>query len=189
MIDRGYNGGGNMNKHKDKNEFILKTLDQTYINQIMRLQSSIIDSIGNLELFAVSEQEEFEEAIKDKGCILGCVTKDNELIAMGMYVVFGYDARNYGYDIDLEGEDLLQVGQIEATVVAPEYRGLGLQREICRKLEEEARKRGNTLLCATASPLNKHSVENFIKLGYRIDREKLKYGGLRRYILVKNLQY
>ncbi len=72
MIDRGYNGGGNMNKHKDKNEFILKTLDQTYINQIMRLQSSIIDSIGNLELFAVSEQEEFEEAIKDKGCIFMC---------------------------------------------------------------------------------------------------------------------
>ena len=109
-----------MERQLDGNELILKVLDQTYIEQIMNLQEEIVSTIGNLELFAVSEQEEFEEAIREKGCILGYVTKENRLIAMGAYLAFGYDERNYGYDIDLEGRTLLEVGQIEATVVAPE---------------------------------------------------------------------
>ena len=48
-------------------------------------------------------------------------------------------------------------------------------------------KNNNELLCATASPYNKFSVNTFINLGYEIKKDKLKYGGLRRYVLVKNL--
>ena len=176
-----------MKSHLSENDLVLKVLDKSYIKQIMNLQSEIVKHIGDPELFAVSKQEEFEEAIEEKGCILGYVTADHQLIAMGAYLNFGYDERNYGYDIDLTAEALLKVGQIEATVVAEAYRGLGLQRKLCTALEEEARKRGNELLCATASPLNEYSVANFLKLGYTIEKEKLKYGGLRRYVLVKAL--
>ena len=50
-----------------------------------------------------------------------------------------------------------------------------------------AKENNNELLCATASPYNKFSVNTFINLGYEIKKDKLKYGGLRRYVLVKNL--
>ncbi len=178
---------GKMKARLNENDLVLKVLDKSYIEQIMSLQHEIMMNIGNPELLAVSDQEEFEEAIQEKGCIMGYVTEDNQLVAMGTYLNFGYDKRNYGYDIDLTGEALLEVGQIEATVVSVNYRGLGLQRKLCAALEEEARKRGNKLLCATASPLNEYSVRNFLKLGYTIKKEKLKYGGLRRYILEKVL--
>ena len=85
-----------MKSHSSENDLVLKVLDKSYIKQIMNLQSEIVKHIGNPELFAVSKQEEFEEAIEEKGCILGYVTADHQLIAMGSYLNFGYDERNYG---------------------------------------------------------------------------------------------
>lgn len=188
MIDREVlKEEGKMKAHFDENDLVLKVLDKSYIQQMMSLQHEVIMNIGNPELFVPSSEEEFEEAIQGKGCIMGYTTKKGELVAMGVYMSYGYDTHNYGYDIDLTGEALLEVGQIEATIVAVNYRGLGLQRKLCTALEEEARKRGNKLLCATASPLNEYSVRNFLKLGYTIKKEKLKYGGLRRYVLEKIL--
>ena len=46
--------------------------------------------------------------------------KKAKLIAMGVYLKNGYDKENYGYDLDLEGEILLKVAQIETTVVREE---------------------------------------------------------------------
>ena len=46
-------------------------------------------------------------------------------------------------------------------------------------------KNGSKILCATASPYNKFSVNTFISLGYKVKEDKLKYGGLRRYVLAK----
>ena len=44
------------------------------------------------------------------------------------------------------------------------------------------------LLCATVSPYNKYSLKSFLDLGYEIKKDKLKYGGLRRYVVAKKLQ-
>ena len=43
------------------------------------------------------------------------------------------------------------------------------------------------LLTSTASPYNKYSVSTFENLGYKIKKDKIKYGGLRRYVLAKEL--
>ena len=104
---------------------------------------------------------------------------------MGVYVKKGYDKSNYGYDIGLDNDDVLKVGQIESTVVKEEYRGNKLQKIICKELEKIALKNGTKILCATASPYNEFSVNTFKSLGYEIKEDKLKYGGLRRYVLAK----
>ena len=44
------------------------------------------------------------------------------------------------------------------------------------------------LLCTTVSPYNKYSLKRFLDLGYEIKKDKLKYGGLRRYVVAKELQ-
>ena len=112
---------------------------------------------------------------------------DDEIIAMGVYAKKGYDKGNYGYDIELKGEELLNVGQIESTVVREEYRGNKLQRIICEELEKIAIENNTKIVCATASPYNEFSVNTFKSLGYEIKKDKIKYGGLRRYVLVKEL--
>ena len=121
------------------------------------------------------------------GKIIGCLTNEDELIAMGVYAKKGYDESNYAYDIGLNGEEVFKVAQIESTIVKSEYRGNKLQRLICEELEKIARKDNIEILTATASPYNEFSVNTFMNLGYEIKKDKLKYGGLRRYVLVKEL--
>lgn len=176
-------------KRKDEVEVKaeLKELTISYLDKIMELQKIIIDGLENKELYADTEREEFEEYIKKNGKILGCVTEDDELIAMGVYAKKGYDKSNYGYDIGLDNEELLKVGQIESTVVKEAYRGNKLQKIICEELEKIAVKEDAKILCATASPYNEFSVNTFKSLGYEIKQDKLKYGGLRRYVLAKRV--
>ena len=154
----------------------MKELNLDYIDKIMELQKIIIDGLENKELYADTE-----------GKIIGYVTEDDEIIAMGVYAKKGYDKGNYGYDIELKGEELLNVGQIESTVVREEYRGNKLQRIICEELEKIAIENNTKIVCATASPYNEFSVNTFKSLGYEIKKDKIKYGGLRRYVLVKEL--
>lgn len=165
----------------------LKELEISYLDKIMELQKIIIDGLENKELYADTEREEFEEYIKENGKIIGYVTNDDELIAMGVYAQKGYDESNYAYDIDLKGEEVLKVAQIESTVVREDYRGNKLQKIICEELETIAVNNNIEILCATASPYNKFSVNTFINLGYKVKKDKLKYGGLRRYVLVKEI--
>jgi ribosomal protein S18 acetylase RimI-like enzyme len=81
----------------------------------------------------------------------------------------------------------LKVGQLEATLVSEAYRGNRLQKIMCEILEEVGKKAGMKYICATAAPNNKYSVNTFNELGYKIVADKLKYGGLRRYILMKEI--
>lgn len=176
-------------KRRDGNmvKIIMKELDLSYIKKIMNLQENILSGIENKEIYAASTADEFEEIILSKGKIIGCVTEEDDLIAMGVYVENGYDDHNYGYDLEIQGEELLKVCQIESTVVDEDYRGNRLQKIICETIENIAKRREMKLITATASPYNPFSVNTFISLGYEIKKDKLKYGGLRRYVLAKNI--
>ncbi|SFU51538.1 Acetyltransferase (GNAT) family protein [Clostridium sp. DSM 8431] len=174
-------------KGKDKKEFKgrLKLLDETYINEIMKLQKHISEMLENKEWYFETSKEEFLFELKE-GKVIGCFVEGDRLVALGVYISLGYEAENYGYDMELPKEDLLKVGQIEATFVHEDFRGNGLQRIICEELESIARK-NNKIIAVTVHPDNTYSLNTFKKLGYTIEKEKIKYGGLRRFILKKYL--
>ena len=177
-------------KKKDGNniEAQFKVLDITYMDKIMDLQQKIYNGLEDKDFYSCSKREEFENAINGNGKILGCISlKNNELIAMGVYIQYGYEDHNYGYDIELKGKQLEKVGQIESTVVLQDYRGNKLQKIICEILEQIGKDSGMKYICATAAPGNKFSVNTFEKLGYSIMADKLKYGGLRRYVFMKEI--
>lgn len=178
-------------KLKNKSGIIVnaryKILDLSYIDKIIKLQDSIMDDLEDKQLYAPTEKDEFISYLRNGGKIIGYLDEENELIAMAVYIKKGYEKGNYGYDLDLEGEKLLEVGQVESTVVRSDYRGNGLQRVLCEKIEDIAKGEKVKILTSTASPYNKYSVNTFEKLGYEIKRDKFKYGGLRRYVLAKEI--
>ena len=178
-----------LNKKDGTNvEAELKLLDLSYIDKIMEFQHNIYDGLENKDFYSCSNKEDFEKTINGKGKIIGCVSlTNNELISIGVYIEYGYENHNYGYDLEIKGEELLKVGQLEATIVSEAYRGNRLQKIMCEILEEVAKKAGMKYICATAAPNNKYSVNTFNKLGYKIMADKLKYGGLRRYVLMKEI--
>ena len=177
-------------KRKDgtTEEVQYKRLSVDYLDKIMELQGIIMNVLPDKQLYATSTKEEFKEYLEGKGEIIGCVTNDNRLIAMGVYAKLGFEKSNYGYDINLGENDLLKVGQIESTVVLPDYRGNKLQMKICTILEEIGRDKETPIMMATASPYNEFSLNTFLDLGYEVVKEKLKYGGLKRCILKKIAQ-
>lgn len=165
-----------------------KILDTNYIPKIMELQKNVVDGLDDKQLYVPSEEEEFREFIEGKGAIIGCVTiKDNELVAMGVYGNLKYEKTNYGYDLGYQGDELLKVGQIETTIVRDDFRGNRLQKRLCELLEKIGKENNTPIMSATASPYNEFSVNTFISLGYEVVKDKVKYGGLRRYVLAKNL--
>ena len=56
---------------------------------------------------------------------------------------------------------------------------------MCEILEKEGSKTGATIMMATASPDNLYSLNTFKALGYEVVKEKIKYGGYKRFILKK----
>lgn len=165
-----------------------KILDMKYLEKILALQDMVLGGLPHKDICAPTYDYEFEDYIMNKGKLVGCVTlEDDDLIAMGAYAKLGYHENNYGYDIELEGEDLLKVGQLESTLVREDFRGNKLQKIICELLEDIGKKSQTPIICATVAPENIYSLNTFKKLGYEVANEKEKYGGLRRYILVKQL--
>jgi hypothetical protein len=178
-----------LNKKDGSNvEAELKILDLNYIDKIMELQLNIYEGLENKDFYSCSDKEEFTRTINEKGKIIGCVSlKDNELLAIGVYIEYGYEHHNYGYDINIEGEELLKVGQLESMLVLKDYRGNRLQKLMCEILEKVSKDAGMSYICATAAPENIYSVNTFKNLNYKVMTEKLKYGGLRRYVLLKEI--
>ena len=147
-----------------------KLLEEKDIKDIMRLQKIVIDALEDKQLFAPSEEDEFLLYIKELGNVIGCYeSESNELIAMGVYGKLGHRENNYGYDLEMAKEELLSVGQIESTVVSPEYRGNSLQKKICLELERISKNNNDKLLCATVSPYNKYSLNGLYNLPYSLN--------------------
>lgn len=174
-------------KAKNGEKLFLTKLTLQDIEDIMKLQDKVSQVLPNKEIYVCSSKEEFEEAIRNIGGLLGYKTEDQKLVALGTYISYGHNPHNYGYDLEFTEEELLTVGQIESTIVDPEYRGNGLQKKLCEALERIAREEQKNYIMATVSPMNPYSLNNFLALGYINKKEKLKYGGLRRYILCKKL--
>lgn len=174
-------------KAKNGEKLILIKLTLQDIEDIMKLQDKVSHALPSKELYVCSSKEEFEQVIQNGGCLLGYKTENQKLVALGAYMSYGYNPHNYGYDLEFNEDKLLTVGQIESTIVDPEYRGNGLQKKLCEALERLAREEQKSYIMATVSPINPYSLNNFLKLGYINKKEKLKYGGLRRYILCKKL--
>ncbi|WP_315079820.1 GNAT family N-acetyltransferase [uncultured Clostridium sp.] len=166
----------------------LKVLDESYIEKIMELQEYVDRSLEDKELYVLSTKDEFIEYMQGEGKVVGYFTLDsNELIALGVYRKLGYEKENYGYDLDIEGEKLLEIGQVEVTIVREDFRGNKLQKILCENLEEIALNNKISIMTATVSPYNKYSLNTFESIGYKVGKDKFKYGGLRRYVLIKYL--
>ena len=162
-----------------------KLLDESYVDEILKLQDEIVKGLEVKEFYAETDREMFLNCIKNTGKVVGCITEDNELIAVGSYESYGYDEENYGYDLGIKGEDLLDVGQLEATIVRGDYRGNKLQDKLCEILEGFGVAENKKILAATVAPDNKYSLNTVLNRGFTIEEEKMKYGGYRRYVLKK----
>ena len=76
---------------------------------------------------------------------------------------------------------------IKLIIVKKEYRGNGFQIFLLNQLENMLIKKNIRFLISSVSPKNNYSLDNFLKLGYKIVKKKYLYNNNERYILFKNI--
>lgn len=166
--------------------FEMEFLDDSHIDEVLELQEIVAKRLDDKEIFRLTIIEEFRDLLCQDSSAIGVFT-DEGLIAYNIISIPSEFAENFGADICLPKEELKSVVHIKAVVVHPAYRGNGLQRRLAQVHLDVVRGRGYEHVCSTVSPKNLISIENHFANGFVIKAIKMKYGGMLRYIMHKNL--
>ena len=97
----------------------------------------------------------------------------------------GLSEFNYGYDLGYDEERLLNVVCMDSAAVHPDYRGMGLQKRLLERAEQELCLDGEKFLLCTIHPENTFSLNNALKQGYEIQKTMDKYGSVRHLLCKK----
>ena len=115
------------------------------------------------------------------------IAMDGDRLAAAFAVLYpGLDSFNYGYDLGLTQEELLQVVHMDTSAVHKDYRGGGLQRKMVYTAERDLSGQGRRILLCTVHPQNHYSLNNMLQQGYLIQKHVAKYGS-ERFVLRKDI--
>lgn len=98
----------------------------------------------------------------------------------------GLSSENYGYDLGLSEAELMVVVHMDTAAVHPDFRGMGLQRQMVQTAEQALAGQGKRIALCTVHPDNHYSLNNMQSQGYEIQKRIGKYGS-ERFILRKNI--
>lgn len=171
-------------------EFTFEKATPNDIATLTQLVEEVWNTIEHKEWFALYDINGYIREFVDteKGCIWKAIDASTRRIA-GIYIVTypGTDTDNLGYDIGLSESQRLQVAHMDTVAVHPFYRGHGLQQRFTLLMERELLSGGFRYFMCTVHPDNIYSRNNMEKCGYKVMKTSIKYGGLPRLILLKNI--
>lgn len=156
--------------------------------KIVKFMHYIYDNMEIKDWFMMDSDEEIRNII-NRGRKYSCIAMEDDVIAAICIINFydNDDPEHYGYDAGLSREDLEKTAVMDITMVNPEYRGRGLQRQTVDYCEKLLKDGGYVNILATVHPENRFSLNNALKLGYEIKARKTLYYGLNRYVMVKKI--
>lgn len=174
---------------KDGQLFSVRPLALENLQQILRLQESVIDSLEQKATLQPLTSEEFRYILEGNGLMIGAFV-EGELIAFRALLVPPIDQEGHlGRDFGLTEEELHHVIYQEISNVHPDYRGNGLQKKLAVLIMEELRKidKPYVYVCCTVAPFNIPSLKDKFEQGMEIVSLKEKYDGLLRYTFMKEI--
>ena len=143
-------------------------------------------AMSQQDWFYLDPPETVREMMAD-GTMELWVAMDGNRIAAAFDILHpGLASINYGYDLELSEEELLQVIHMDTSAVHSDYRGMGLQRKMAQTAEKELSGQGRRILLCTVHPENSYSLDNMRRQGYTVQKRVNKYGS-ERLILRKDI--
>ena len=156
------------------------------IDKVMELQQLIMDSLPDKDLYSPFSREESIAQLDHDICMMAECKGE----VAGYSVLIPNDPdnpENYGKLFDYDRERLAVTCSLDLTMVAPKFRGLGIQRVFNKLRLGRAIEMGAKEAFTTISPDNPYSYRNFLVLNFEILETRKMYGGKDRYILHKYL--
>lgn len=139
----------------EKHDMFLRKAKTTDLEQLINLQESSVDPI----MFDKRDSESFLKAIEESRFV---VMTENHLIVA--YSIMENACLNMKQIIDVDC-DKMQVGRFSGTVLHPEHKGKGIQKELLNSHIEYCLKHGYNKVMALVHPDNIASKKNIMKNG------------------------
>lgn len=166
---------------------ILKAVpqDTREIYNIMITAQSLLKDKG---WYCVDSEDYVREHIENpfKGIVFKA-EEHGEIGAFSLIHIPGITAHNLGLYAGLDNETLLKCAHMDSLAVKPAFRGHRLQSRLLAQGEEYLAAISCCHLFGTVHPKNKYSLNNFLKMGYKILATTQTYGSLPRHILYKDI--
>ena len=157
------------------------------LEDILRLQARVCAALENKDIFMPSTREEYAGYFEPLHGVYGAFCGET-LTGYCTFAFPGAPGNDYSRDLGWPPEIQARCGKIDTVAVAPEYRGLGLQRRMVHRAVEAARRASpEGILLATVSPYNPYSLRNMQAEGFVVLHRLLKYGGRERFIVGRAL--
>lgn len=166
-------------------EFNIRKAVPGDVGAIMEIMEEGKATIENQEWFVADDEVYIREHIDKNGFTIVAESEDDRCIAGFFVVKIPEKGDNLGELLGFDVDKLEKVVIMDSAVVGRKYRGNHLQQRMLEAAEAEIDEKFRYLMC-TVHPDNKYSLQNMEKYGYKIEKTTECYGGLRRYILVKD---
>jgi len=158
------------------------------VTDILQLQSEVIHSLDNKNIFVPIESWELDYIFSGGGFLYGLKDKE-KLLAFAGLIKPGAREDNLGYDLLIPETELKNVAHLETSLVHPVVRGNNLQLILAGLLVKLAEKSEDIYYIAnTVSPFNIPSILTTLKLGLKIRSIKEKYDGKLRCICCMDIK-
>jgi hypothetical protein len=167
----------------------MKRLYLEDLPMIEKVQQTVIDSLSEKATLQPLTTEEFLFILNDRGLLVGAFAED-QLIGFRALLIPEVDEEHLGWDIGLAEEELAKVIYQEISVVLPDYRGNRLQQKLAEVIMKELPMldKNYRYVCCTVAPMNIPSLKDKFSQNMHIAALKEKYGTMKRYVLMKDLE-
>lgn len=156
------------------------------LDEIMEMMTTARDTVENPDWFVEDNREYVKRHLGENGITLKACGQ-NKIMGFLIVDIPGEDEENLGFDLGFSKKERELTVLMESAIVRPEARGMGLQRKLLYEAEKWLEGRIYRYALATVHPENRYSRGNLLAMGYEEAMEKLKYGGLPRIIMRKQL--
>ncbi|HSI66709.1 MAG TPA: hypothetical protein VK947_04780 [Planococcus sp. (in: firmicutes)] len=173
----------------ERQTLYMKRLYAEDLPMVERVQQTVTDSLPEKATLQPLTREEFLFILNERGLLVGAFAEDR-LIGFRALLIPEIDEEHLGWDIGLPEEELPKVIYQEISVVLPEYRGNRLQQKLAEVIMKELPKleKDYRYVCCTVAPMNIPSLKDKFSQNMHIAALKEKYGTMKRYVLMKDLE-
>jgi hypothetical protein len=170
-------------------EFLLRKYISEDYASVRKLIYDVWQETPVKDWFAVDDFDYLDKILGDlHTCIIEAVdTATNRQAAVFVLVFPASGPDNLGADIGLDEDEQRKVVHMDIAATLPEFRGHGLQYRLMDYAEKMLQTTGIKYLMCTVHPENVFSKRNVEKLGYRLVKTGMKYGGLPRCTYLKKI--
>lgn len=170
----------------EKKQFDFRMAEEKDLPTIMNLMEEAKAGVPDTEWFEADDIEFAGKHINEEGFTL-LAEHEGRTAAFMLVRIPGTAEDNLGEYLNLGAEEMQLVAHLESAVVSPEFQGNGLQYRLACMAEEMVRERKMKYLMVTVHPDNSFSLNNVKKLGMECAADVKKYGGMRRYVMWKEI--